>query len=113
HVLGLSSDLNKIKEIAKKNKLIIIEDTCESLGAKFKGKNLGTIGDFGTYSFYYSHQITSGEGGMVVCNDSRNYHILKSLRSHGWSRGTIFHNYFKKGLFFFSNSIVVILPCPA
>jgi len=96
HVLGLSSDLDKIKEIAKKNKLLIIEDTCESLGAKFKGKNLGTIGDFGTYSFYYSHQITSGEGGMVVCNDSRNFHILKSLRSHGWSRGTIFHNYFKK-----------------
>ena len=96
HVLGLSSDLEKIKKISKKNKLLIIEDTCESLGAKYNGKNLGTTGDFGTYSFYYSHQITSGEGGMVVCNDIRNYNILKSLRSHGWSRGTIFHNIYKK-----------------
>ena len=64
----------------------MIEDTCESLGSNFKNKKLGTFGDFGTYSFYYSHQISSGEGGMVVCNDKNDYRILLSLRAHGWSR---------------------------
>ena len=59
-------------------------------------KKLGTYGRFGTYSFYYSHQITSGEGGMVVCNNYTDYNILKSLRSHGWSRKTIFQKIFKR-----------------
>jgi CDP-6-deoxy-D-xylo-4-hexulose-3-dehydrase len=96
HILGLSSDIEKIRNIAKKKKLILFEDTCESLGSKFKQKNLGTFGEFGTFSFYYSHQITSGEGGMIVTNSRENYNILKTLRSHGWSRDTSFHKYFQK-----------------
>ena len=96
HVLGTCSNMSKLMQIAKKNKLIVIEDTCESLGAKFNKKLLGTFGKFGTFSFYYSHQITSGEGGMVVCNNKKDYNILKSMRSHGWSRNTHFHNYYKK-----------------
>ena len=91
NVLGISSDLNKIKEIAKKNNLIIFEDNCESLGAKFQNKYLGTFGDFGTFSFFYSHQITSGEGGMVTCNNDNDYEILFSLRSHGWLGGVRFY----------------------
>ncbi len=87
HVLGNSTDIEKILKVAKRKKIIIIEDTCESLGSKFKKKNLGTFGDFGTYSFYFSHQITSGEGGMVVCNDKEDYNLLYSMRAHGWSRG--------------------------
>ena len=86
HVLGNSTDIEKIKRVAKKKKIILIEDTCESLGAKFKKKYLGTFGDFGTYSFYYSHQITSGEGGMIVCDNRDDYELLYSMRSHGWSR---------------------------
>ena len=86
HVLGTSVDMIKLEKIVKKNNLLLIEDTCESLGAKYNKKTLGSYGDFGTYSFYYSHQITSGEGGMVVCNNKFNYNLLKSLRSHGWSR---------------------------
>ena len=86
HVLGTSTDMIKLNKIVKKNNLLLIEDTCESLGAKYSKKPLGSYGDFGTYSFYYSHQITSGEGGMVVCNDKFNYNLLKTLRSHGWSR---------------------------
>ena len=66
HVLGNSSNMLKIRAIAKKYNLILIEDTCESLGSSFNNKKLGTFGDFGTYSFYYSHQISSGEGGMVM-----------------------------------------------
>jgi len=87
HVLGNSSDIEKIKNICDKKNIILIEDTCESLGSKFKSKHLGTYGDFGTYSFYYSHQITCGEGGAVVCNSFDDYKLLYSLRAHGWARG--------------------------
>ena len=87
HVLGNSTNMKKLKKITNKYKIKIIEDTCESLGSKFNGKYLGSFGDFGTYSFYYSHQITAGEGGMIVCNDKNNYKIIHSLRSHGWDRG--------------------------
>ena len=92
NVLGNCSDLYKIKKIAKKNNLIIIEDNCESLGSRLKGKYLGTFGDFSTFSFYYSHQITSGEGGMVTCNNDKDYEILFSLRSHGWFGGARFYS---------------------
>ncbi len=96
HLLGLSSNMDEIVKISKKKNLIIFEDTCESLGSKYKHKKLGNYGNFGAYSFYYSHQITSGEGGMIVCKNSFDYNLLKCLRSHGWSRGTSFHKYFKK-----------------
>ena len=87
HVLGNSTKMDELKKITKKRKIYLIEDTCESLGSKYKKKYLGTFGDFGTYSFYYSHQITSGEGGMIVCNDKKNFEIIHSLRAHGWDRG--------------------------
>ena len=87
HILGSSVDMEKLSTITKRNNLFLLEDSCESLGSKFKNKYLGTFGDFGTYSFYYSHQITSGEGGMIVCNDKEDYKIIHSLRSHGWDRG--------------------------
>ena len=89
HVLGNSSNMQEIKNICKKKNIILIEDTCESLGTKYKKKFLGTFGDFGTFSFYYSHQITSGEGGMIVCHNDKDYDILLSLRSHGWARNLI------------------------
>ena len=91
NVLGNSCNLFKIKKIAKQKKIIIIEDNCESLGSKLKNKFLGTFGDFSTFSFYYSHQITSGEGGMVACNTEEDYEILFSMRSHGWLGGTRFY----------------------
>ena len=86
NVLGLSPDIKKIRDFCKRKKIILIEDNCESLGAKYKNKYLGSFGDFGTFSFFYSHQITSGEGGMIVCKNKDDYEILKALRSHGWSR---------------------------
>ena len=86
HVLGNATHIEEIAKIAKSKNIFLIEDTCESLGAKYKGKYLGTFGDFGTYSFYYSHQITSGEGGMVVCNSRADYELIYSMRSHGWAR---------------------------
>jgi len=92
NVLGNSSNLFEIKKIARQKKLIIIEDNCESLGSKLKGKYLGTFGDFSTFSFYYSHQITSGEGGMITCKNDKDYEILFSLRSHGWFGGARFYS---------------------
>ncbi len=86
NVLGLSTEIKKIRDFCNKKNIILIEDNCESLGAKYSKKFLGTFGDFGTFSFFYSHQITSGEGGMIICKDKNDYEILKSLRSHGWSR---------------------------
>ena len=91
NVLGISADLFEISKIAQKKKLIIIEDNCESLGSTLKNKYLGTFGDFASFSFYYSHQITSGEGGMVVCKTKEDYDILFALRSHGWLGGTRFY----------------------
>ena len=96
HVLGLSSDMFKIRQIANKNKLIVIEDTCESFGTKYKNKFLGTFGVAGMYSFYYSHQITSGEGGMIICNNKEDFEILLSLRSHGWAREKSIQKKYKK-----------------
>jgi len=87
HVLGNSTNMDELMHIIKINKLYLIEDTCESLGSKFDKKYLGNFGDFGTFSFYYSHQITAGEGGMIICNDKNNYEIIHSLRAHGWDRG--------------------------
>jgi len=100
NVLGISSNLFEISKIAKDNNLILIEDNCESLGTKLNNKYLGTFGDFGTFSFYYSHQITSGEGGMVVCKKKEDYDILFALRSHGWLGGTRFY---KRNLKLYNN----------
>ena len=87
HILGNSPNMDKLLNFAKSNNLYLIEDTCEALGSKFKSKFLGTFGDFGTFSFYYSHQITSGEGGMIVCKTKEDYDLLYTLRAHGWDRG--------------------------
>ena len=86
NVLGNCSEMEKIKTYLNKKKIFLIEDSCEALGSRYKKKYLGTFGDFGTFSFYYSHQITSGEGGMIVCNSKEDFDILKSLRAHGWDR---------------------------
>lgn len=86
NVLGISTDVEKVVNYAKKKKIIVIEDNCEALGAKLKNKYLGTFGDFGTFSFFYSHQITCGEGGMITCNNKSDYKLLISLRSHGWTK---------------------------
>ena len=87
NILGNCSEIDSIRDFLNKKKIYLIEDTCEALGSKYKNKYLGTFGDFGTFSFYYSHQITSAEGGMIVCKNQNDYKILHSLRSHGWDRG--------------------------
>ena len=87
HILGNSTNMDKLNKFIKSKNMYMIEDTCEALGSKFKSKHLGTFGDFGTYSFYYSHQITSGEGGMIVCKTKEDYELIHTMRAHGWDRG--------------------------
>ena len=87
HVLGNSTNMKSLMKVLERNKIYLIEDTCESLGSKYKNKYLGTFGSFSSFSFYSSHQISSGEGGMITCKTLEDYEILKALRSHGWSRG--------------------------
>jgi len=86
HALGNCPVMSEIKKICKKNKLTLIEDCCEALGSKYNNRYLGTFGKISTFSFYFSHHITSGEGGLILCKDRDDFKILLSLRSHGWSR---------------------------
>ena len=87
HPLGVCANMTRIMEIATRYGLKVIEDTCESLGARHNGQLAGTFGDVGTHSFYFSHHISTGEGGMVLARSPTLDSRIKSLRSHGWSRG--------------------------
>lgn len=86
HVLGNSTDLTALLELVADRGLLLIEDTCESLGSTFDGRKLGALGTFGTFSFYFSHHMTTIEGGMVLARSEEDYDLLKCLRAHGWSR---------------------------
>ena len=86
NLLGNPAEWSKLQEIATKYNIILIEDNCESLGAKFSGRHTGTMGFAGTYSSFFSHHISTMEGGMVTTDDEAMYHTLKSIRAHGWTR---------------------------
>lgn len=86
HVYGNPCDMDAIMALAKKHNLYVIEDTCESMGATYKGKAVGTIGDVGTMSLYFSHHITTFEGGLTFTNSFEMMELLRVLRAHGWSR---------------------------
>lgn len=86
HTYGNACDMREILRIKKKYKLYLIEDTCESLGTKYGKNYCGTLGDIGTYSFYFSHHITTVEGGMLVTKNKEIAKIGRMLRAHGWIR---------------------------
>ncbi|MDD5145717.1 MAG: DegT/DnrJ/EryC1/StrS family aminotransferase [Candidatus Pacebacteria bacterium] len=86
HLLGNPANMPKILKIAKKHNLFVIEDSCESHGAEISGKKVGTFGDMGTFSFFFSHHISTMEGGMVVTNNEKYAELAKTLRAHGWIR---------------------------
>ena len=85
-VLGLVPDMEKIVELCNKYNVILLEDTCESMGSKFKDKKLGTYGLMSSFSTYFGHHISTIEGGFVSTDDGELYEVLKSIRSHGWDR---------------------------
>lgn len=86
HVLGIPNKMDEILELCEKNNIILLEDTCESIGSKYRNNKLGTIGKMSSFSFYYGHHMSTIEGGMVSTDDEELYHILVSIRSHGWDR---------------------------
>ena len=86
HLLGNPCNMTKIKKIAKKHDLWVIEDACEAHGSQHRGKKVGSFGNMGTFSFFLSHHITTMEGGMLVTNDKKLFELGKSLRTFGWTR---------------------------
>ncbi len=86
NLLGNPSDLLALQQIAKEHNLLLFEDNCESLGAKVNGKQAGTFGMAGTYSSFFSHHISTMEGGITVTDDLAFYQTMKSIRAHGWTR---------------------------
>jgi len=86
NLLGNPNYYNQILEVCDDNNLILIEDNCESLGGKYKNKELGTLGVLGTFSTFYSHHLCTMEGGVTVTDDIELYHYLLSIRAHGWTR---------------------------
>ena len=87
HFAGQACEMDRIMDIAKNNKLRVIEDACHGHGAEYKGKKLGSMGDAGCFSFQSSKNLTSGEGGMVITNDDELYDMMNSLRNVGRVKG--------------------------
>jgi len=86
HVLGFDSSIEKVVKLCEENDILVIEDTCESLGSMTSGKMLGTFGFASSFSFYFGHHISTIEGGMV-CTDNDDFaDVIKMIRSHGWDR---------------------------
>ena len=83
HIFGQSADMAKIMKIARKHNLKVIEDACESLGAKFSGKMTGTFGDVGVFSFYPNKQMTTGEGAIIVTDSQNLFELCDSMRNQG------------------------------
>ena len=113
NLLGNANNFSEIKKILKEKKInpFIIEDNCESLGAEFKNKKTGSFGLISANSFYFSHHISTIEGGMLSTNSKEIYDLLLSLRSHGWTRDLDKRNMLiKKRKDYFEENFRFILP---
>jgi dTDP-4-amino-4,6-dideoxygalactose transaminase len=86
NLLGNPNDFNSIQRMIADRNITLLEDNCESLGAEFGRKYAGTFGLMGTFSSFYSHHIATMEGGCVITDDLELYHILLTIRAHGWTR---------------------------
>lgn len=92
NLLGNPNDFAAIRAIVGDRPIVVIEDNCESMGAAFEGKHAGTFGVMGSFSSFFSHHISTMEGGLIVTDDEELYQILLSLRAHGWTRNLPKHN---------------------
>jgi dTDP-4-amino-4,6-dideoxygalactose transaminase len=86
HLLGNPVAMDAVMEFAGERDLWVLEDNCESLGSTIGGRHAGAFGHIGTFSFYFSHHITTIEGGMLVTDDVRLADLARSMRAHGWTR---------------------------
>ena len=85
-ILGLVPDMEKIVKLCSEYNVLLLEDSCESMGCEYKGKKLGTFGEMSTFSTYFGHHISTIEGGFICTDNKELYELLISLRSHGWDR---------------------------
>ncbi len=85
-ILGNPAALDVIRAFADRHGLMFMEDNCESLDAELNGRKTGTFGDVNTFSFFFSHHISTMEGGMVATDDEELHHLLRAIRAHGWTR---------------------------
>ena len=92
NLLGNPNDFGRIQRIIGGRNIVLMEDNCESMGAKYEGKHAGTFGVMGGFSSFFSHHISTMEGGLIVTDDEEIYQILLSLRAHGWTRNLPKHN---------------------
>jgi dTDP-4-amino-4,6-dideoxygalactose transaminase len=83
HAFGQPADMDPILEVARAHGLSVIEDACEAIGAEYKGRKAGTLGDMGVFAFYPNKQMTTGEGGLIVTNDEEWANLFRSLRNQG------------------------------
>jgi len=86
-ILGNPAPLDVMRTFADKHALYFFEDNCESMDAELNGAKTGTFGDLNTFSFFFSHHISTMEGGMILTDDKELYELAYSLRNHGWTRG--------------------------
>lgn len=86
NLLGNPCDFQALRAICEENRLLLLEDNCESLGASLGGRQCGTFGLMGTFSTFFSHHISTMEGGLICTDDEELYHIMLCLRAHGWTR---------------------------
>ncbi len=86
NLLGNSNDFGRIRQIIGGREIVLMEDNCESMGATYQGKQAGTFGVMGGFSSFFSHHISTMEGGLIVTDDEELYQILLALRAHGWTR---------------------------
>jgi len=84
--LGLVPRMNELISLCKKHDVILLEDVCESMGSKYRGKYLGSFGYASFFSMYFGHHLSTIEGGFINTNDEELYHLLLMMRSHGWDR---------------------------
>ncbi len=91
-ILGNPADLQGTKDLCKEKNIHFMEDNCESIAATVGGKQAGTFGEVGTFSFFYSHHISTIEGGMIVTDNEEMYHLCLALRAHGWTRDLPSHS---------------------
>lgn len=97
NLLGMPAQLNKLRRICMERNIHLIEDNCESLGAKLNNQYAGTFGVLGTFSFFFSHHMQTMEGGMIVTNYTKIAEFARSLRAHGWTRDLQTNTIYQKG----------------
>ena len=86
NLLGNNNEFKEIERIVTGREIVVLEDNCEAMGARYEGRFAGTFGCVGTFSTFFSHHISTMEGGVAVTDDEELYHVMLSLRSHGWTR---------------------------